>query len=194
MRMRYVTFCLSFLTLALSFGVAAAETNWTVEKGSRVGFIATQGGAPVEGLFERFTATIAFDADDLANSKVVVEIEIASVNSKSRDRDTAIVGPGLFDISKWPTALFKAAAFRKLGPNRYEADGTLTMRGVAKPVTLPFTLETGPHPKAPGQRQALAQGELTVDRLDYGIGQGPWKDVSVVGNAVTIFIDLLAKR
>ena len=35
---------------------------------------------------------------------------------------------------------------------------------------------------------------MTVERLDYGIGQGPWKDTSVVGNPVKIFIDLSAKR
>ena len=35
---------------------------------------------------------------------------------------------------------------------------------------------------------------MTVERLDYGIEQGPWKDTSVVSHTVKIFIDLSAKR
>ena len=61
------------------------------------------------------------------------------------------------------------------------------MRGVPKPVTLPFKLEIK-------QDRAHFTGEMTVERLDYGIGQGPWKDTSVVGNTVKIFIDLRVKR
>lgn len=194
MMLRYATLSLSLLSLAFCFGTAAAESIWTIEKGSRLGFIATQGGAPVEGLFERFTATIDFDAKDLANGRVAVEIEIASVNSKSKDRDAAIISPGLFDVSKWPNATFEATAFRSLGADRFEADGSLTMRGISKPVTLPFTLKIEPHPDGQDQRRARAHGALKVQRLDFGIGQGPWKDTSVVGNDVTIFIDLLAKR
>lgn len=189
-------YCLTLLASLLALAVAAptAAKDWTVEPGSRLGFVATQGGAPVEGVFERFAATIRFADDDLAGSKVSVEIDIASVNSKSKDRDTAIVGPGLFDAAKWPSAKFETTAFRRSGDGTFTADATLTMRDKSRPVTLPFALTIAPHPDEPGMLRARAQGELKVLRLDYGVGQGVWKDISVVGNEVTITLDLLAKR
>ncbi len=171
-----------------------AAPNWILENTSRLGFIATQGGAPVEGLFTSFKATITFDANDLAGSIVAVEIDIASVDSKSKDRDDAIRGPGLFDAAQWPTATFKAAKFRQTTKDWFEAEGTLTMRGVTMPAVLPFTLKVAPHPSDKTQLQARAEGRLTVQRLDYGIGQGPWKDTSIVGNDVIIFLDLVAKQ
>ena len=173
--------------LSLVTGPVQAGTAWTVEESSRLGFVATQGGATVEGVFEKFEAEIAFATGGLANSNVSVEIEIASVNSKSKNRDAAIISPGLFDVSKWPTASFEKTSFRRLEDGRFEADATLTMRDVTKPVTLPFKFEIK-------NDRAHVKGEMTVERLDYGIGQGPWKDTSVVGNTVKIFIDLSAKR
>ncbi len=182
-----------FLLLELPLAAHAAS-NWTVEAGSRLGFIATQGGVPIEGDFERFDATITFSADNLAASAVDVTIDIASVNSKSKDRDSAIVGPGLFDTAKWPTAAFKTEAFHSTGAGQFAVDAVLTMRGINRPVTMPFTLVIKKHPSEAGHRQALAKGRFTVKRLDYGIGQGAWKDTSVVGNDVIIFLDLKAKR
>lgn len=191
---RFSNLLLTALLIPVLAGPAEAASAWTVEKGSRLGFIATQGGAPVEGVFERFTAAIDFTVNDLASSTVKVEIEIASVNSKSKDRDAAIISPGLFNASKWPTASFETKAFRRTGDGRFAADAVLTMRGNAKPVRLIFSLSIAPHPDDKAFLQARAKGQLQVQRLDYGIGQGPWKDTSVVGNTITILLDLIAKR
>ena len=63
--------------LSLVTGSVQAGTTWTVEERSRLGFVATQGVAPVEGVFEKFEAEIAFATGGLANSNVSVEIEMA---------------------------------------------------------------------------------------------------------------------
>lgn len=178
-------------------GVSAALADvpaWSVEDDSRVGFRTKQSGAAVEGLFERFQAEIRFDADDLANSMVAVTIEVASVNSESKDRDDAIRSAPLFDVESFPTAKFEAARFVANGGNQFEAHGTLTMRDVTKDVVLPFTLEIQPHPDGNGAFQARAVGEISVMRLDFGVGQGVWKDTSVVPNEVGIFIDIVASK
>lgn len=170
----------------------AEAPDWSVENGSRVGFIATQGGAPVEGVFEDFVAEIRFDPEALDQSGVTVSIEIASVNSESKDRDDTIRSASLFDVATWPQARFEAQGFTHKGGQDYEAAGRLTMRDVTKDVVLPFTLEVAPHPEKPDLQLAKAKGELKVQRLDYGVGQGLWTDTSVVGNEVVIFIDIQA--
>ena len=172
----------------------AEAPDWTVQDGSRVGFIATQGGAPVEGVFEAFEAEIRFDPEALDQSRVAVTIDIASVNSESKDRDDTIRSASLFDVATWPNARFEAEGFTQNGDGGYEAAGRLTMRDVTKDVVLPFTLEVAPDPAQPGRLRADAKGELKVQRLDYGVGQGLWEDTSVVGNEVVIFIDIQATR
>lgn len=185
----------AFLTLLLSAGAANAQAPaWTVEDGSRVGFIAKQASAEVQGFFEAFTAEIAFAPDDLAGSRVAVTIETASVNSESKDRDDLIKAPDLFNVATWPTARFEAANFVDKGGDAYEASGTLTLRDQTRDVVLPFTLTIAPHPEKAGALQAEAKGELAILRLDYGVGQGLWQDTSQVANEVRIFIDLRATR
>ncbi len=181
--------------LVLAGGSASAEApEWSVQDGSRVGFIATQGGAPVEGVFETFDAEISFDPQALDQSRVAVTIDIASVNSESKDRDDTIRSASLFDVATWPNARFEAEGFRQNGDGDYEANGSLTMRDVTKDVVLPFSLEVAPDPDQPGQLRAVAKGELKVQRLDYGVGQGLWEDTSVFGNELVIFIDIQATR
>jgi polyisoprenoid-binding protein YceI len=183
------------LLLALAPAAAgAAAPEWTVEEGSRVGFVAGQGGAPVEGRFERFEAAIAFDPEAPETGRVEVVIDVASVNSDSRERDDTIRGANLFDVATWPTARFAADRFDAVGEGAFEAHGTLTLRDVTRAVVLPFTLEIVDHPDDPGSLRAHAVGSLDVRRLDYGVGQGVWRDTTAVADEVTITIDILARR
>jgi polyisoprenoid-binding protein YceI len=178
--------------IVMSHPVFAA--SWSVEEGSRLGFKTSQGGAPVEGLFEDFEAEIEFSAEDLETSRVAIVIDVASVNSESKDRDDTIRSPSLFDVATWPTARFESKSFRRIGDDHFEAVADLTMRDVTEEVVLPFTLEIVPHPETEGHLRAIARGELAVMRLDYGIGQGMWQDTSVVPDEVVIFIDIVASR
>lgn len=181
--------------LLLGATAAAAEApSWVVEADSRVGFVARQAGAAVEGRFEAFAAEIAFDPAQLETSRVAVEIDIDSVNSESSDRDGTIRSAALFDAATWPTARFEAERFERTGDNLYTAHGQLTMRDVTREVALPFELTIADHPSEAGALQARAAGELTVLRLDYGVGQGQWQDTSVVANEVVIRIEIIAKR
>lgn len=190
----------SFLTAALFLfggtpGVLACDGGaWTLEDGSRLGFVAKQAGAEVNGLFEIFDAAICFDPERLEASRVSVEIDMNSVNSQSSDRDKTIRSPDLFHVDRWPMARFEVERFDAIGDGRYEAQATLTMRDASLEVVLPFDLKIADHPDEAGQQQARAKGELTILRLDYGIGQGQWRDTKTVANEVTVTIDILAKR
>jgi len=180
--------------LLLGAGTAAAAPGWTVEEDSNVGFVARQAGADVEGRFETFAAEIVFDPAQLDGSRVAVEIDIDSVNSESSDRDQTIRSEALFDVATWPTARFEAERFEQTGDNLYAAHGQLTMRDVTREVVLPFELTITDHPSEADTLQARAAGELTVLRLDYGVGQGLWQDTSVVANEVVIRIEIIARR
>jgi polyisoprenoid-binding protein YceI len=183
---------LALVMLGLILPGPVLAASWTIEDGSAIRFEAYQQGAPVQGSFERFTAEIVFDPDDLAASRIEVEIDTASISTGHKDRDTALRSPPLFDVERWPTARFASARVEHLGGDAYQARGALTIRDVRKDVVLPFTLRITDHPDNPDLLQAAAAGELTISRLEFGVGQGEWASTATVGEQVVIAIAIVA--
>jgi polyisoprenoid-binding protein YceI len=111
---------------------------------------------------------------------------MASAVTGDKQRDSALPSSDWFDIKKQPQAQFEATTFAAKGGNNYDAIGSLTIRGIKKSVTMPFTLDlTG--------GLAHAKGQLDIVRSDFGVGQGDWAEGDTVGLAVSITFDLIAK-
>lgn len=168
--------------------VASTEPSvWTVQPGGSLTFAASWSGQPIDGTFKTWKADILFGPEALDRSELTVTINIGSVSTGDAQRDSALPSGDWFDAASHPTATFKAAKFRKTGTDRYVADGRLTMRGVSKPLSLPFTL------KIDGDN-ARATGSATLDRTAYGVGQGEWAATDQIAGPVKVTFDLKAKR
>lgn len=178
--------------LTLVFGLALAATQWTMQpKQSRLIFVGTQAGAAFEGVFEKFTADIKFDPQDLPGSRFDVRIDMTSVNSQDGERDDTIKSADLFNVKRWPTARYVAEKFVAQGAGKaagkFSATGKLTLRDVTRDVPIVFTFENK-------DGNAWLKGSATLKRLDFGVGQGEWKDTESVANEVKIRFELkLAK-
>jgi polyisoprenoid-binding protein YceI len=185
-----MTVRLPLLLLALvAPGLAvAAPPAWTVDKAtSSLKFASSMGGEAFSGVFRTWSADIRFDPADLAHSSVAVTVDVASASTANTDRDQALPTAAFFDAPAYPRATYVARSFTAAGPNRYVAAGVLTLRGVAKPLTLPFTLViTGPAAKMSGQ--------VAINRLAFGVGQNEWKATTTLPAAVQLTISLNAKR
>ena len=94
------------------------------------------------------------------------------------DYDAEMLGASFLDSARFPTATYRATAFRALGGNRYVADGILSLHGVEQPVALEFTWTPGPRP--------LLAGRATVRRLAFGVGAGDWADTRLIPDAIAI--------
>lgn len=188
MRLPFAVVAALFFVLAPVRAETAAQWSVVAEE-SQIAFTAMQGGSPVEGGFEAFLAELRFDPAALEDSRFRVEIDVASVESGNGDRDSTLRSNGFFEVSRWPQALFEAEDIRAVAEGNYEAHGTLTLRDRSLPVVLPFTLELS---GAPGERRAVAEGALTINRIDYGVGQGQWADTSVIADAVEIAVRIVA--
>jgi polyisoprenoid-binding protein YceI len=163
----------------------AFASDWTLDPdSSELTFEGTQAGAPFQGSFADFSTTITLDPTNLESASISVEIVTGSANSGSAERDGALPGADWFDTATYPTASFTSSTVTKTDPG-YIAEGTLTIKGTALPVTLPFSLNIDGD-------EASAAGTLTIDRNDYGIGTGPLSPM--VGNEVAITFDLVATR
>ena len=172
----------SFVPMALLVGIslAYAAAQWSVQpKESTLTFVGKQAGAEFEGSFQKFTADIKFDPKDLAGSRFDVQIDTASVNTRDAERDETLKSDELFNVKKWPTSRYVAEKFTDKGGGKYSAAGKLTLRDVTREVPIEFTFE---------QRDggAWLKGSSAVKRLDFGVGQGDWKDTSTVSNDVKI--------
>lgn len=160
---------------------------WAVAKSSSLAFSTSWSGQPVQGRFDRWTADIVFSPTALDKSHIKVEIDLASVATGDTQRDATLPTDDWFNVAAHPKAVFAASKFRKTGDDRFVADGTLDLRGVKKPVSLPFTL------KIDG-KTAHAKGSVSIDRTAFGVGQGEWAATDSVPAAVKIDVDVAADR
>jgi len=184
---RFGTF-LSCLWLAVAVSLPVQADTWIIVPGeSYLGFEGTQMGQPFEGKFHLWDADIFFSRERLAESSVDVVIEMGSAQTGSSQRDQALPDAAWFDVESYPEARFAATRFRHDDGDRYEADGTLSIKGKTREVVLPFTLESD-------GKLARVRGELTIDRTDYGVGTGSWSGGDIVGRQVSIIVDIMAQR
>jgi polyisoprenoid-binding protein YceI len=140
----------------------------------------------VNGRFNTFEGKILFDDKDATKSSVTVNIKATSVNTDNTSRDTDLRSAGFFDVEKFPEITFQSKSIEKKG-NDYVAHGTLTIKGVAKDVDLPFELK-GPVEAGKGKVMG-AHGSLSVNRQDYGVSKG----AGMVGNDVKIDLNIEAR-
>jgi cytochrome b561/polyisoprenoid-binding protein YceI len=161
--------------------------DWTVASGGRLGFTARWNGEAVDGRFDRWRAAIRFSPDELAKSTIRVTVDLASADTGDGQRDDSLKSSDFFDVGAHPSAVFSARDIRHLGGEKYEARGTLDLRGASKPATLRFTL------RIDGDRARVA-GTARIDRTVFGVGQGEWAATDAIAAGVDIAFSFNATR
>jgi polyisoprenoid-binding protein YceI len=179
---------LATVFLAVVAGSPAWAAHWNVDFAkSRLGFSVQWGNEPFSAAFKRWSADIDFDPADLAHADVSVMIDLASETSDEPDFDSGLKGAQGFQTTQFPAARFVATKFIRKAASSFEAHGTLTIRGISRDVTLPFSL-------AIAGRTAHMTGTAHVLRTDFGVGQGMWSSSTPVSHDVSVNIDLFATR
>jgi polyisoprenoid-binding protein YceI len=167
---------------------SAPESAWKVNYDeSRLGFSATQSGGAFTGEFEKFDAVILFDPENLAAASIDATVDMSSAKTGDRQRDTALPGNDWFKTQEFPTARFVSSSVEQAGEGAYVAHGSLTIRDATKDLDLPFTL-------AIDGDTAKANGEVTLLRTNYGVGQGEFASDEWVGLDVKVSVEITATR
>jgi cytochrome b561/polyisoprenoid-binding protein YceI len=144
---------------------------------SKLTYAFTQAGALNQGSFRSFA--VSFDP---AAGHLDVVIDMRSFDSGDSQRNGILGGKDFFDVARYPQARFSAGRIEKTAAG-YQAVGSLTLRGVTRTVIVPFTWRTA---TAQGRPVGYLSGRMTLQRLDFGIGQGQWQSTEWVGNDVTV--------
>ncbi|MEO8308361.1 MAG: cytochrome b/b6 domain-containing protein [Pseudomonadota bacterium] len=167
-----------------------AVSSWAADPaGSTLEFQFVQAGAKTMGRFARFTADIDFAAATPAAGKFDVAIDMASADTRDKERDDTLRMPDLFSIAKFPRATYVAGQFVAKGGG-FEGKGKLTLRGIALDVPVTFTFV--PSTDA-GKPVATLKGTATVKRLLFGVGQGEWKSTEWISDDVLVQFSLLLR-
>lgn len=166
------------LTLLLACGSTAMAADYSMTKGSTLGFTGTFQGEEFKGKFGDFQAAIRYDPADLSTARFDVTVQLASASTGDVDRDQSLPGSDFFNIAKFPTAHFITRSFRQEG-GKVVAEGTLELKGASKPVNLEVTF-------TPREGGATLDVSGRLNRLDFGVGSGDFADTSTIGADVSI--------
>jgi len=173
----------SLLGVTLAASAAALKTD---PAKSTVSATFKQMNVPVEAKFKKFTAAIDYDAAKPDTAKATVEVETASLDVGEPDMNKEVAKKEWFNAAQFPKATFVSSAIKSAGAGKLTVTGKLTIKGKATDVTFPLTV------KAEGGHQVF-DGALPIKRLAYNIGEGEWKDTSMVADDVTIKFHVVAQ-
>ena len=143
---------------------------------THIGFTAKHlGVSTVRGRFNKFEGRLEGPDDDFTKARGEVKIEVASLESRSDQRDTHLRSADFFDAEKYPYITFKITKVEAVGAESFRVTGDLTVKDVTKPIVLDATVE-GRMPDPFGSKERVgisARGQL--DRMDFGLN---WNGVA----------------
>ena len=118
---------------------------------------------PIEGVFEKWEATLKFTSADVTTGILDIKVDAASVNTGSGLKDGKLKGKDFFDAKDNPYITFHSTKIEQTGPTTFDIPGTFTIRGVSKPETLSLTLA------GKGTGTGSIKGSMAFDRKEYGM-------------------------
>jgi polyisoprenoid-binding protein YceI len=161
---------------------------------STVGFSVPilNGLSRVSGKFADFSVTLNHDDKEITKSSVSVTIKATSIDTGIAARDNHLRSADFFDVEKFPDITFQSTRIEKNG-KQLLAIGTLTMHGVAKEITLPFTI-VGVEKNETSKKMVVGySASLTLNRRDFGINWTHKTTPNFVGDNIDIQINLITK-
>ena len=123
----------------------------------------------VRGRFNKFEGGFESPDDDYTKARGEVKVEVASLESRSDQRDTHLRSADFFDADKYPYITYKLTGIEPDDEENFRVIGELTVKDVTKPLTLEATIEGRlPDPFGGKERVGIsARGQ--INRKDWGL-------------------------
>lgn len=164
--------------VAVAFAATAAPLK-TDPARSSVAAVFKQMNVPVEAKFTRFNAQIDYDAAKPDASKARVEIDTASLDLGEAEMNKEVANKDWFNSAQFPKATFVSSSIKAAGPGKLNVSGKLSIKGKTADVSFPLAVKTD-------AGKQVFEGALPIKRLAFNIGDGEWKDTSMVADDVVI--------
>ena len=180
------------VVLLVPFGASAAPETYSLDSTHTIPNFSVQhlGMSTVWGHFERATGKVVIDRAAKSGS-IEVKIPTTTISTGDakradgqRSRDEHLRTTDFFNVAEFPEMVFKSTKLNFSGDKVQSVDGTLTLLGVTKPVTLTATsFNCGANPMS---KKDMCGGDLvaTIKRTDFGMKYA----VPAIGDEVKLFI------
>lgn len=156
---------------------------------SKINFSYDFNGEAVNGKFPKFTGDLVLDFKDVQNSKINVSIETRSALGGFIFATSALRGPKVLFAKKFPAIVFKSQS-AKLVNGVAKILGTITVRGVTKPLTLTARFFKLKNNDPTEQDELSVRISGVINRHDFGASGYP----KMVGDTLAIDITAQIKR
>lgn len=171
----------------LLIAAPASADNWRMLEGSELLFEPSWEGTPLPGRFDDFEVTLESNDGGVAGAQLTVTVRLSGADMDDPDMNEAIAGPEWFAVAEHPSAIYTSPSIEETGPDRFIAKGVLELKGVRKSVDVPFAwTESGD--------RAEMNGELTIDRTEFGVGSGEWASDESIGIEVGLTFKIILAR
>ena len=136
---------------------------------SRIGFVARHAMVTkVRGAFNDYEGTARIDGADPSKSSAEVTIQVASIDTRSAQRDEHLRTNDFLDAETYPELTFRSTRVVKHSGDEFVLAGDLSIRGVTKEVEL--QVEYAGVVTNPWGKQVIGFSASTeLDREDFGM-------------------------
>ena len=137
------------------------------------------------GFSELKASEFSFDPQNPEAAKVTIEVALAGIDAGYAEANAELEKEEWLALAAHPLATFQSGKVEALPDGSYQVTGDLSIKGTTKEITVPFTFtEEGD--------KGIFEGSFTFQRADFGVGEGQWKDFSIVANDIGIDFRVVA--
>lgn len=177
----------SLLATALLATLASAAPLKTDPAHSTVKATFKQMGVPLEAPFKKIAATIDYSPQTPDAARATVEIDVASLDVGDAEMNREVAKKEWFNAAQFPKASFTSTSIKAAGAGKLNVTGKLSIKG--RSVDVSFALAV----RQEGTKHVF-DGQLPIRRLAFNIGEGEWKDTSMVADEVLIKFHVTAAQ
>ena len=147
-----------------------ARQTWNFDPAhSEIGFkVRHMMFSKVSGVFHDWQGTFEFDPENPSYTKVSVDIDTSTIDTRNDDRDGHLKSGDFFDVETHPTIHFESTAVEKVDAGTLKMSGQLTIRDTTREVELDVEY----HGKAVdpwGNDRVGFTATTTINRKDFGL-------------------------
>ncbi|MDH3600617.1 MAG: YceI family protein [Candidatus Tectomicrobia bacterium] len=183
----FVTFC------ALTVPSQAEVTTWAIDPIHTTAAFKVRHMMVtwVRGEFGRVEGTVQYDPQRIEATHVDVAIDVSTLDTRDRTRDTDLRGPAFLDVARFPTITFQSKRVQNVQLGSFELVGDLTIHGVRKETVLQVE-GSSPEVRYQGNVRRGTSASTTINRQDFGLTWNRFLETGgvLVGDEVHITIEV----
>lgn len=153
------------------------------DHGRIVWSLSHHGYSTFRAMLTNIKATLTLDAANVANSKLVAEVDMTTPAAGFAEFEGHLKGANLFNSGKFPTATFKSTKIERTGPRTAKVTGDLTYLGVTLPQVMDVTFNQAGTQPQPGYHVGF-DGRMVMKRSLWGMAKS-----ATLGDDVTLDIE-----